>query len=357
MLDREEAGMQVSNILSLLKTRQFEFDNLAIRLDPFLELASGIYQEIYLEKGKYTLAEKSRASWPIARDDSNTFSSIDDLIANSRSSRKTILSVSLDLCFQLSSQFPVSARSKVNQLSQLELQRATPFALADVYNGCIVVGENETTVFTQQFVLKKIIVTEIQQQLLQHKKPIEAVFIRDISGKAIELAFSPNGEFFGHQHFKKWKKNLGLSFGMFAIGSAVLLAGIHSFHAKQYEVISSATENLQPEIKKVKQVLESSEKRNTSIMAMQKLQVESVSRLAVIEEVTRVLPDTAYLLNLSIVDNRILLEGSANSPEKLIPVFESSSFFKNVAFGSAVFNSPGETQSHFAINMDLEQSK
>jgi general secretion pathway protein L len=357
MLDGEEAGMQVSNILSLLKTKQFEFVNLAIGHDPFLELASGIYQEMYLESGKYTLIEKSKASWPIAKDNSNTSSSIGELIANLQSRRKIILSVSLDLCFQLSSQFPVSARSKVIQLSQLELQRATPFELTDVYHGCTVEGENESTVFTKQFVLKKSIVSDIQEQLLQRKRKIEAVFIRDVSGKAIELAFAPSGEFFGLQSFKKWQKRLGLSLGMFAIGTAALLIGIYSFHARQYEEIASATEDFQPEIKKVKQTIESLEKRNTSIVAMQKLQLGSISRLTVIEEVTKILPDTAYLLNLSVVDNRVLLEGSANSPEKLIPVFESSSLFTNVAFGSAVFNSAGETQSHFAINMDLEQSK
>lgn len=349
--------MQVSNILSLLKTYIFDIDRLLFKHNSFLELASGTYQEIYVENGKYTLIEKSKACLPFGTRVTKIFTNIADLTGNSRPNQKTILSVSTDLCFQLTTQFPISARSKIDQLSQLELQRATPFELADVYHGCIVTGENESTVFTQQFVLKKAIVSEIEEQLSLNKKSIEAVIMRDPSGRAIELAFAPNGEVFGRQSFEKWNKRLGMAIGIFAIGIAALFAGIHSFHARQYDEISDAVASLQPGIKKIKQTIESTEKRNANVIAMQKLQRETISRLAIIEEIARILPDTAYVLNLSVVDNRVQLEGLANSPEKLIPSLETSSLFKNVVFGSAVFNLPGETQSHFAINMDLEQAK
>lgn len=357
MLGGEEAGMQVSNILSLLKTNQFDFDRLVFSHDPFLELASGTYQEIYVESGRYSLAEKSKVSLPFETGNKKFFPNITDLTKNLNPKRKIILSVSTELCFQLVSRFPISARSKINQLSELELQRVTPFRLAEVYHGCIVIGKNETTVFVQQFALKKEIVSEIEGQLFQHNKSIEAVFIRDLSGRAVELAFAPNGEIFGQLSFKKWKKRFVMALGMFAIGVAALFAGIHSFHARQFEEISGTMASLGPDIKKVKQMIESSEKRSAAIIAMQELQREAISRLAIIDEVTRVLPDTAYLLNLNILDNRVQLEGLANSPEKLIPTLESSLLFKNVIFGSAVFNSQGETQSHFAIYMDLEQPK
>lgn len=348
--------MQVSNILSVLKTKQFEFGSLVTSHDPFLELARETYIEIHAQNGKYTLVEKSSAHLPILMDNSNTFSNVVDLIESSLSNRKIILSVNTDLCLQYNSHFPISARSKIEQLSQLELQRVTPFEPADVFLGWIIDGENENTVFTRQFVLKKAIVLEVQELLLQHKKSIEAIFIRDISGNAIELAFAPSGEMFGLQSFKNWKKKLGISLGIFAISTAVLVSGIYSFSVRQFEETSIAIANFQPEIKKVEQKIKNTQKRYASIQAMQKLQRETVSRLGLIEEVTRLLPDTAYALNLSVFDNRVLLEGSANSPEKLIPLFESSSLFKNVVFGSAIFNSPGETQSHFALNMDLELS-
>jgi general secretion pathway protein L len=357
MLGGEEAGMQVSNILSLLKTNIFDFDRPLFKHNSFLELASGTYQEIYIESGKCTLIEKSKACFPFETRITKVFTNIIDLAENLHPNRKIILSVSTVLCFQNCVQFPIAARLKIDQLSKLELQRVTPFELVHVYHGCTIAGENETTIFTQQFVLKKAIVSEIEEQLSFHKKSIEAVFMRDPSSRAIELAFAPNGEFFGRQSFEKWNKRLGMAIGVFAIGTAALFAGIHSFHARQYEEISGAIASLEPGIKKIKQTIESTEKRNTNVIAIQKLQRETISRLAIIEEVTRVLPDTAYVLNLSVVDNRVQLEGLANSPEKLIPSLESSSSFKNVVFGSAVFNLPGDTQSHFAINMDLEQAK
>ena len=165
--------MQVSNILSLLKTNIFDFDRPVFKHSSFLELASRTYQEIYVENGKYTLIEKSKGCLPFGTRITKVFTNIADLTGNLRPNQKTILSVTTDLCFQLTTQFPISARSKIDQLSQLELQRATPFELADVYHGCIVIGENESTVFTQQFVLKKAVVAEIEEQLPFHKKSRE----------------------------------------------------------------------------------------------------------------------------------------------------------------------------------------
>jgi Tfp pilus assembly protein PilN len=349
--------MQVSNILSLLKTKQFDLDQLFFKHNPFLELADGTYEEIYVEAGKYRLVEKSKPSLPFEVHVPKIYSDITELAEDLLPNRKIILSVSTDLCFQHVVQFPISARSKIDQLSQLELLRVTPFGLADVYCGCILIGENATTVFAQQFVLKKSIISEIEKILLQQQRSIEAIFIRDLSGKSIELAFAPNGEHFGRQLSMKWKKRLCLSLGLLAITGAALVGSISSFHARQLDEISVAIAGLQPEIKKVKQIIENSEKQNANVAAIQNLQRQTISRVTIIEELTKALPDTAYILTLSIVDNRVQMEGLAESPEKLIPTLESTSLFKNVVFGSAVFNSAGESQSHFAINMDLEQPK
>lgn len=349
--------MQVSNILSLLKTKQFDLDRIFFRFDPFSELAGGTYQEIYVEADKCSFVEKSKAGLPFEMQAANIYSSITELAENLHPNRKVILSVSTDLCFQHVVQFPISARSKIDQLSELELQRVTPFGLADVYCGCIVTAENATTVFAQQFVLKKSTISEIEKTLLEQQRSIEAIFIRDLSGKSIELAFAPNGEHFGRQLSMKWKKRLCLSLGILAITGAALVGSISSFHARQLDEILIAIAGLQPEIKKVKQIIENSEKQNANIVAIQSLQRQTISRVTIIEELTKALPDTAYLLTVSIVDNRVQMEGLAESPEKLIPTLESTSRFKNVVFGSAVFNSAGESQSHFAINMDLEQPK
>ena len=121
--------------------------------------------------------------------------------------------------------------------------------------------------------------------------------------------------------------------------------------------MNDAITNLQPVIKKIKQEIETSQSLQNEIAEIQLRRRNVSNRLNIVAETTKIMPDTAYILNLAITDKRIALEGMADKPEQLITLLEASPLFNNVVFASAVFNTPGDKLSHFAINMDLEPQK
>ena len=73
------------------------------------------------------------------------------------------------------------------------------------------------------------------------------------------------------------------------------------------------------------------------------------------EEVTRILPDTAWLTDLTIDGNEITMSGFARSASDLIPALERSEFFSNVKFTSRVTKERDLKNERFSIKMDVEQ--
>ena len=76
--------------------------------------------------------------------------------------------------------------------------------------------------------------------------------------------------------------------------------------------------------------------------------------VAVIEELSRILPDDAYVNGISIDTGRVVADGAAAAPEPLIALFEASPHFSNVSFNAPVFRNPGEAKSRFSIKLELE---
>ena len=54
------------------------------------------------------------------------------------------------------------------------------------------------------------------------------------------------------------------------------------------------------------------------------------------KELTKILPETAWLFGLSIADNRLEIQGYADSSTQLIPQLEASPLFANARYISTI---------------------
>ena len=358
MVGEVVAGMQVSNFLTLLKTTQVNLSHLVIQHDAFAELSAKSFPEILVEEGKFTLYPKSRANKHVAWQSGDTsFADFSQLLESLKRVKTVVLSVSAELCLLRHAEFPVSVKARIGALLELELQRVTPFKLDDVYHGWIEGRADKTNIWVDQYTIKKDIIAPLQDALAQRGISTEAVLIRQADGQATRLAFAPNGTKYALFDFDKWKKRLALAAGLYILGLAAVVASIQSYHSRQSGEIKNSITNLQPVIKKVKQEIESSRSLQNEVAAIQMRRQNVSNRIKIVSETTKIMPDNAYLMNLSITDRHIALEGMAEKPEQLITLLEDSPLFNNVAFASTVFNTPGDRFSHFAINMDLESQK
>jgi len=77
------------------------------------------------------------------------------------------------------------------------------------------------------------------------------------------------------------------------------------------------------------------------------------SALDILRELTQVIPDTAWVTDLSLSDKGIRLNGFAQSASNLISLLESSPLFEDVVFLSAIVKDPKQNRERFNISLKL----
>lgn len=83
------------------------------------------------------------------------------------------------------------------------------------------------------------------------------------------------------------------------------------------------------------------------------VQKGSISTLDILRELTRVIPENAWIRNLTFSDTGIQLEGNAETATELISLLEASPLFKDVVFLSSITKDPGGKE-RFRIGLEVE---
>ncbi len=76
--------------------------------------------------------------------------------------------------------------------------------------------------------------------------------------------------------------------------------------------------------------------------------------MVLLKEITRILPENAWLSRLRVVDSAIETEGYAASATEIVPKLEASKYFKKVEFASSTNRDPRTNLDHFIIKMEIE---
>ncbi|MBI3061490.1 MAG: PilN domain-containing protein, partial [Deltaproteobacteria bacterium] len=76
----------------------------------------------------------------------------------------------------------------------------------------------------------------------------------------------------------------------------------------------------------------------------------------VLDELSRIVPNHAYLLNLRYREGAVDLQGSADTASNLVPLLERSPIFKNVAF-TAPTNRGRDNKETFSLKAELERAQ
>lgn len=117
---------------------------------------------------------------------------------------------------------------------------------------------------------------------------------------------------------------------------------------------------LQTEIDKVEPYVKSLRRKEEELQKLRK-QISPLSRLGdrrgailhALDELSRIMPGSAYLSNLKYRDGRIELRGSAENASNLVPILERSLLFKNVRF-NAPSTRRRDGRETFSLKADME---
>ncbi|MFA5949759.1 MAG: PilN domain-containing protein [Hyphomicrobium sp.] len=254
-------------------------------------------------------------------------------------------------CFVRSVILPASAAADFERLLQIDLERATPFKHKDVYTAYLAdPSQNGTrTQKLKQLVIKRSLVDGIRADIEALGLTIGAIECWNEVGTAALPA-----NFLNEKKAPPRTPALTLSL---AVAVVVLAASAAYIVVDQHEaaLLELQTRNAALKVKAqaARDAMAKSQAAVAAIASLSALRRETVSRAAILEEITRVLPDSAWITDLKINRATVDIAGLASSASTLVPQLEKSPFFVDAMPTAPLTFDPRENKERFGIRMRL----
>jgi general secretion pathway protein L len=293
----------------------------------------------------------ARLSSPVA-----TRATVDEAIQLLRAGDRTILSLDEAHCFLRHKQIPAATLARAGRILDLDLGRATPFARGDVISGWFPDGPptRESQQAVTHVILRKDLVASVLAKMpARGVKPI-AIAMRRAGGVAAPVVFDPAGAPFGLKEQNRWTKAAACAVGLLLVMSVSVAGLALERQRRSLSALDAAIAELHAPALEVRKKIEAEVASRRQALNLATLRNEGVPALAIWEELSRLLPDGAWLQNITIDQGTIQADGMAEKAEELIASLEESPLFKNVQFISPVYKNPNETKSRFSIKLAAE---
>jgi len=280
-----------------------------------------------------------------------------EAVVKGKSRRPLVLRLRAEDCLIRRVSVPRSALFRLDKILGLEIGRMTPFAPSQVLSGWYELpdeslGEHASIAHV---IVRKDLVSPIVERLHERGKRIARIEVSSAGDETLPVDLSASLALAEPPGVRRWRR-LSLSAAMAAVGLALLAGGIVlSRQAAEIALLDERLGQVQAEARKVRDEVDAIEGSSQRIAGLRKEKLGSPSPLAVWSELTRLLPDTAWLAGLSINETGVTLDGTAQSAEDLITTLDGSPLFEKVAFTGPVTKMPGGKLDRFSISLTLSK--
>jgi general secretion pathway protein L len=266
--------------------------------------------------------------------------------------------VPLASCFARTLELPRSAAEDAARILELDLERATPFKLKDVYCAALVEDgpERGPRLRVRHLMIKRQAVEPLLGEL--NASGVAVDFI-DCWDDGSDLALPVN--FLASQQQAANPGRRGISFAgalllllaLLAL-SAILLANARNQTA--LESLEGQVAQARTQATSVRRALDTSEAALTEINQLQSLKLATIPSVEVIEALTKLLPNSVWLTDLRFENGFLDITGLAKSGAALLPLFEHSPLFADAAMASGVNFDPQENKERFSLRVRVRQA-
>ena len=259
------------------------------------------------------------------------------------------------MCFRRIVELPAKAEANLAEALRLDLLRVTPFNPADIITAHRILSskKGDNTWQVEQLVFKRQALEPLKRVLVARKQKLEAIVIRDGQSSLWPIALTADGQPYGISRHKSWLKAVATSFLAIAIAGGVGALAAEWQTGDQSRAVAEKIAALKPEADKILVRVEGLKASSEALQELRDWKQSSLPFQNLIEELSQLLLDDAFLEGLTLDGTTVILEGQAARPEDLISRLEASSLLAKVAFAAPVYRNPAETQSHFSIRLEV----
>ena len=268
-----------------------------------------------------------------------------------------VIRVARDACFSRALHIPETAASDAASVAALDLERATPFRAADVMTA--VVPDTKAAapagrIAIRQLVLKRDTVRPVIAALEARGRVV--TFIDSWADDGVNplgvdfLAAPGTAVKAGMSRIMRIDRVLAAASAVGALAAMTIVAVKYDNALAVLELESAAARR---GAAAVGQQISRAEAALADIERLAGVRGRRPPVVAVIEEVTRLLPDGAYLTELTLEGDQLDLTGFAKSAAPLLEIFERAPLFMDARFSAPSRLDTREDRERFAMRVRL----
>jgi general secretion pathway protein L len=277
-------------------------------------------------------------------------------IVKSRSSLPFGLRVPSQDCFSRTVELPAQAEGNFGRILELDMERTTPFRSADVMTAHYAVP-GMTAARGKRAVRHLIVKRRTLEPLIADLRAlgVEPAFAdcwdeERRAGLPADFLASARGE----------ARRGGLTFAPVMAGLAVLLAVsavaiLIVRHQSALEALQARSEAARVEAAKVRAAVEASQSASAQIAAIDRMLHARLPAAKILEELTLIMPDTAWISDLRIDGDVVEFTAYAKSAAALVPLLAKSPLFTEASLTSPVILDTVEDKERFSVRLRLKE--
>lgn len=269
------------------------------------------------------------------------------------------LRLSYQTCFVRKVELPASASADFAQLLAIDLERATPFRIKDVYTAFTtdpVVGRSGRTTI-RQLVIKRSVADGLISILESAGRKVSRLDCWDEQGAtALPVNFLETTavkSVAADRRSNVVPKLLGAAAASLAALAAFLMIDRSETALAE---LQAQTASFKSKVQATRDAAAKSQTMISEIENFRRLRSSIPSKVAALEELTRLLPDTAWVTDLKIDGSNVDIAGLATSAVTLIPILERSAFFVDATSTAPVTFDQREDKERFSIRVKIRSA-
>jgi general secretion pathway protein L len=269
------------------------------------------------------------------------------------------LRIPLTYCFSRLAELPSAAEKDFSRLLALDMERATPFRSSEVYSAFVIapqVAGRPGKITVRQLIVKRSILAPAIAELEGAGLQVGRIDCWDDTGRAPLKV-----DFRGADASARLQERSLLRPIAAASAIAVLLAlaggygNLSNLNASLTRLDAQAVE-LRAHAGSQRASQEAARTAQSTLAALETLVTTPPAKLAIIDELTQLLPDSAWVSDLRVTTDGVDINGYAKSTVALLPLLENSPRFMDATSSAAVTFDPREDKERFSIHVRYRPS-
>lgn len=274
---------------------------------------------------------------------------------------KPMMSVELVLpvrrCLELERDIPARAEGQAHSVLQLELQRIVPFPAESVFmDYYIFKGAGVGSMLKAKLlVAKRTLVEPILAQLKAGNYVLHGIGVEDDQGVRLPVELLPGDV---RKQFalgiSGWLRRLIVTLMVCFVLVGTLAAAMQIWQLSSlHQKLDTKVGQSMKQAKAITKALNFQDAQIATSEVLRNRKASSPMVVEIIEEISKILPLSAYVQKIRLSENEVRLTGYAASASSLVRLISSSEMFESASFFSPVTLDPGSKKERFELQIKL----